>query len=275
MWWTMLALAAPPEGVDPDDIGHWEALVDQSLKGPPGCWDLEGTLSINGHMISPATGFSRSGKSALGGDGRWQGRIEDGRWQRFAYDQTVPEGAMALSAPILPLIGVIDQSVVERPPPVEGKRDTVTITMDDEEGGDGSAEALNLMRGLIDAWDPNTATAVSEWREDQAAIELVQDFPIDKSPRSPVTVVTSTFPGGTDALTRMDAEFPKRIKMGSWPMVATLTDMQFHLRQQQVGKTVLPAVESFSVTVSFMGFTLAYEQRIAYATASPCTSSVE
>ena len=94
----------------------------------------------------------------------------------------------------------------------------------------------------------------------------------DDDPRSPVVTVESQFPSGGDGLSRLDAQFPKRVKVGEWPLKVTLMDTQFHLRQQAIGSTWLPQVEGFTVMAGVLGFTVGWEQQIVYATAQACVS---
>ena len=47
--WALLvaaALAAPPQGLDLEDIGHWAQRSDAILAGPAGCWELEGQARV-------------------------------------------------------------------------------------------------------------------------------------------------------------------------------------------------------------------------------------
>jgi len=294
-WLALLAapaLAAPPEGVDPMDFERWEKAADRALDGPSGCWELTGTLRVDAALHTPATAFTRSDTSKLVGTGTWQGQLHDGEWTRFDYvlesDQT--DDNELLEVPIFPVIGRIDQSKVnaehkkkvreegEEEEDLEVKKKegggvSISIGGGDDDEGSGSAEAINLMQKAIDAWDPSTATSVTQWIDDEQHIELLQDFPIfDDDPRSPVVTVESQFPSGGDGLSRLDAQFPKRVKVGEWPLKVTLMDTQFHLRQQAIGSTWLPQVEGFTVMAGVLGFTVGWEQQIVYATAQACVS---
>jgi len=285
-WMWMAAMAAPPEGVDPMDFERWEVAADQALDGPAGCWELSGTLRVDAALHSPATAFTRGDTSRFVGQGTWTGQLVDGQWSRFDYQLTseqTDDGDLQ-EAPIFPVIGRIDQSVVNASVKEEGEGEEEDVKMESEggnvsisfssgDGGDGSTEAINLMQEAIDAWDPSTATSVSQWIDDPGHIELLQDFPIfDDEPRSPVVTVTSVFPAGGEGLSRLDAQFPRRVKVGEWPLRVKLMDVQFHLRQQQVGPTWLPQVEGFTVMVGVLGFTLGWEQQIVYSTAQACVS---
>jgi len=295
--WILMAaaLAAPPEGVDPTDFERWEVAADAALDGPEGCWELTGTLRVDAALHSPATAFTRGDTAKLVASGTWSGRLDTGTWTRFDYTLTSAQtdDPDLMEVPIFPVIGKIDQDVVN----VEHKaahaddddddelkveksnkrRGSVSISIggddDDDDGPSGGAEAINLMQQAIDAWDPSTATSVTQWLDEPGAIELLQDFPIfDDDPKSPVVTVTSHFPEGGTGLSRLDAQFPKRVKVGEWPLRVNLMDVQFHLRQQQIGRSYLPQVEGFTLMAGVLGFTFGYEQQIAYATAQACVS---
>lgn len=272
MMWLAMALAAPPEGVDPEDFGRWEDAADKALDGPAGCWELTGQVRIDGALHSPSTAFSRSDTMKLEAVGTWQGRLHDGHWRAFSYRWDTVGEAGDLDVPIYPVIGRIDQDIVVRegaPKKEEPKNGEISVSVGSAGGG---AEAINLLQEAIDAWDPTTATSFTQWREADRHIELVQDFPIFETPKSPVVVVTSVFPEGGVGMARLDAVFPRRVKVGEWPVKVTLMDTQFHLRQQQVGATWLPQVEGFTLMAGVLGFTFGYEQQMVYSTAQACVS---
>ncbi len=283
-WLLTAALAAPPEGIDPDDFSHWEVAADRALDGPEGCWELSGAVRVDGGLHSAGTAFLRGDTYRIKGVGTWEGRIDSGKWRSFTYvwqDQSIGD----LNVPIFPAIGTIDPKVVvnatPKPEPSEGEDKegsnvSISIGAGGEDGAGGtSTEAINIFHEIVDSWEPAGSTTVSEWDNDAGAIRLIQDIPLLDRVNPPVVSVTSTFPGGSEHPTIIDAVFPKRVKLGEWPMRVTLMDTQFHLRQQPVGDQVLPQVEGFTLMAGVLGFTLGYEQQITYATAQACTSSTE
>jgi hypothetical protein len=284
MWWIVMALAAPPEGVDPEDFGRWEEAADKALDGPAGCWELTGSLRVDAALHAPSTAFTRGDTMKMGAAGTWHGRLDGGQWTSFAYKWTKKDvEGDEFSVPVFPVIGKIDQTIVvqEGLPPEEEQaagisrkddKGSVSISIGGGEGGDGGAEAINLFQSAIDAWDPATATSMTEWRDKEQQISLLQDFPIFDTENSPVVVVESSFPGGGLGLSKLDAQFPRRVKIGEWPLKVNLMDTQFHLRQQQVGPTWLPQVEGFTLMAGVVGFTFGYEQQMVYTTAQACVS---
>jgi hypothetical protein len=273
MIFLALALAAPPQGVDPDDFTVWEAAADRALDGPPGCWDFTGGIRVDGAMHSAATGWFRGDTFKVMGIGTWTGRVVDGSWQRFGYVWQELSGA-DLDVPVFPLIGTISPNVVFNDTPAD-VREAVSegVTLDlksTDDDGDGPTQAINVFHEVVDSWEPAGSTTVSEWSDELAAIRLMQDIPLLKKVNSPVVAVTSIFPGGQEHPTSIDAVFPKRIQTGSWPAKVTLMDTHFHLRQQPVGEHVLPQAEGFTMTAGVLGFTFGYEQQLTYATAQRC-----
>jgi hypothetical protein len=182
-------------------------------------------------------------------------------------------------------VGEIDQAVVRslddegNPQPVfdealEEDQTKVSVGTDGASVSQGSSEAMNLLDEVLEAIDPVATTSIAEWSDAPAGITLIQDAPITDKPRSPTLTMTTFFPDGQHA-TELDVRFPKRHKVGDGFVKATLLDPQFHLRGQVVGDEVLPALESASAVFGMLGFTVGYEQKLAYAGAAPCTSAVE
>lgn len=279
--WMALALAAPPEGVDPDDFERWELAADRALDGPEGCWDLTGQLRVDLALHTPATAFSRSETTRWVAAGTWTGRLEDGAWGSFRYELLeVTEDEGAVEVPVFPVIGRIDQSVVERvgvpePEPETTEGRTVSVRIGgggDDEGGASGAEAINLFQEIVDGWNPATSVTFAQWDEDGRHIELLQEFPITDATNAPVVKVVSVFPEGGTELARLDAQFPQRVKLGDGLVKVKLMDTRFHLRQQRVGSTWLPQIEGFTLMAGVLGFTVGYEQQLAYATAQACVS---
>lgn len=264
MWWLLPALAAPPEGVDPQDIARWEAGSEALLAGPAGCWELGGTLALTGVSYSPASRWSRSGRTDHAFVGAFRGRIEDGLWSSFAYDlspRDAPGEPAGIDFPIKPVIGRMADGVAQRTNPPETPSNLKVDTESDE--------AANLLEEILADLEPATATSYAEWRDADGSVHLVQDVPVSDSARAETVAVETRFPGG-GAATALDATFPKRLRVGEGLIKATVFDGQLHLRGQQVGDGVLPAVDSLSFGIGALGFTVAYEQKLVFETATRC-----
>ena len=264
------ALAEPPEGVDRDDVERWEAMSKDAIDGPDGCWDFSGNLLVGGGLLSKASFWRRTSETPYEYRGTWSGRLEDGTWTSFAYsvtDQVVEDGD-PVDVPIYPVVGEIDSSIVvnESPQPEEPKGGSVTV-----EDGDGGGDPTSLLRESIEGWDTSTAFAYGRWNEDSRSIELVQETPIDDSGNAATIDVTTYIPEGA-WVSRVSVLFPRKLTLGEWPLKLRLHDTQFHLVQQQVGGQVFPSAENISTVGTALGFTVSYEQRLDYLSATPCVS---
>ena len=266
---SLPAAAAPPAGVDLDDLDTWETRAGRALDGPPGCWDLSGDLIVAYTAYTAPSLFRRASPEPTRMSGTFTGRIVDGTWSSFGYRLARPsEEGTELDIPVVPLTGRIDPDVSQRldvPPPDEQRaRSKVAV-----EGG-GEDEALNLLHGTIEAIDPSTTTAWAEWREDDQAVRVVQDVPMHDGDRADTLVIATLFPSGAADATAVDVVFPRRIRRSEGLVRFGIYDAQMHLRNQHVGERLLPAKESVSLGVGALGFTVGYEQTLTYRTATPC-----
>lgn len=267
MWFLLSAFAAPPDGVDPQDLTRWEAGSEALLAGPPGCWELSGKIALTGVGYTPASRWTRAGRVDHLFVGSFVGKLEDGVWSSFAYDLSPadkPGEPAKVDFPVYPGVGKIAEDVPQRTnPPEEGEGDDLEIDPD----GEG---AVNLLKKILDDLEPSTATAYADWREDDRAIHLFQDVPVSKAARAETVTVETMFPGGGPA-TALDATFPRRLKVGDSLIKVSIFDAQVHIRTQQAGDVVLPALDSLSFGVGALGFTLAYEQKLTFERAVRCS----
>ncbi len=293
--WMMVAIAAasaaPPEGVDPDDLDRWEAGTRALLDGPAACWDFEGRLEVLLRLHTPPSMFSRGEQRDLATTGAFSGRISQGEWQSFAYRLDPPAGdddmeGLTGDLPVFPIMGRIDQDVVVNLDSEQEDGDAGEAEVDEDDdsvsisfGGDGgtqvdasTSKAMNLIDEILEAIDPASTTSYGQWGDDPAGVTLIQDAPLTDRPRSDALSLVSFFPQGRPHATKLDVGFPKRIKVGDGLVKATLIDPQLHLRGQVVGDAVLPALESVSSVFGVLGFTVGYEQKLTYSAAMPCTS---
>lgn len=263
MWWFVLsaAVAAPPTGVDPEDLNRWIAGSKALLAGPEGCWVLSGTVDLTLSGYIPASRWTRPERRDHVYRGSFTGRIDGGVWQEFGYDLDSEED-QDLDMPLYPMTGTIDPSIVKRTDEVGES----TLSVDG-----GSEEAANTLRRVLDAIDPMTETSYAEWSEEKRGVRLLEDVPLSEKGSDVVTVETF-FPEGGRA-TSLDATFPRRLKVGDDLVKVTVFDGQMHLRAQQTGDLVLPALESLSVGLGALGFTGAWEQKLVYQKATRCSGA--
>lgn len=275
MWFVSLAFAVPPEGVVVDDLDRWERQSQALLAGPKGCWELAGKVELLAAGYVPASRWSGSERRDHAFTGEFVGRLEDGVWTSFRWslDPVARKDEAAdeeLDLPLFPMMGRIDPEIVERtdlePAPDGKERESISFGTD----GEGK-EALNTLQRILDGLDPKTATSYAEWSEADRGIRLFQDVPLSDAPRADTVAITTFFPEGGPHGDRLDAIFPRRVKVGDGLVKATMFDAQMHLRGQVAGDGVLPALESLSVGVGAFGFTIGYEQRLTYQRATRCT----
>lgn len=270
LWLISAAIAAVPPGVDPDDLDHWEARAKALLDGPGGCWELSGTLQTTLVGYLPATRWGRPGRHDLRFSGAFRGRIEAGEWRAFTYRLDPAEGQEGLDGlevPILPMLGRMDPDLpVRERSPDEEEGSSLTVSTGDPE------EAFNVVHKFLDDLDPATATTWAHWDDGQQGVVLFEDVPLSDAPRADTVSLVTFFPNGEPHGTRLDVQFPKRVRVGEGLVKATLFDTQAHLRGQRVGDEVLPALESLSLGFGALGFTLGFEQRMTYATATRCAA---
>lgn len=268
-----LALAAPPDGVDLDDLDLWEARARDVLAGPVGCWVLEGNLELAYTVYTPPSLFSRAEKHTNRSGGTFVGRFVDGKWTAFDYTLDPIEGDKdgQIEVPVRPMMGKYDASVVQRVTTSADEQPSYVSIRDG--GGGGGAEAMSLLDRAIDLIDPDSSTAYAQWDDEAGGVRLIQDVPMTDFARSDTLTITTLFPGGGPLGTRVDAEFPRRVRGGNKIVHVSLYDAQMHLRGQIAGGVVLPAKESVSMGIGALGFTLGYEQSLTYTRAVGCTGA--
>jgi hypothetical protein len=257
--WVALAFASPPSGLDLDDIDTWAARSDDLMVGPPGCWEFEGDAVQRVAWYLPASFWSRGETKEVRKEATFKGRLEDQRWVQFEVEgEDQQDGDNAI------VIGGGEEVDLDIPiEPIVGKRGS--------SGGTGTADkAVSMVDNLLDSIEPSTSTAFVQWEETPPAVRFVQHVPLDDSRRPPELELSTWFPMGGPA-TKIDGTFPKRFKIGEFPLRITVMRGQFHVRGQRVGDVVLPGVESLSMVVGVLGYTFGYEQKVVYRTARPCT----
>jgi hypothetical protein len=256
MWWLLAAaLAAPPPGVDTEDIDVWAAAADQLLDGPAGCWEVVGRADWNhdGGRI----GFTR-------GSAVFAGRMEEGVWseyhieslgevyREFREDEQHTYRAEQL---FVPLMGRH----------AEGD--------DEEEGGEtaieGGAGPVNVLTDVLSELRGSAEYAWAAWDEDASAVVFTRVVPIGKRTNAPEVTMNVVFPEGEVVPERAEVVFPERFWINNVPPVV-IRDARVELRGQRWGDTVFPAAEAFSAELRVLGFRLTSAQTIRYRSVRPC-----
>jgi hypothetical protein len=122
----LLALAGPqPEGLDLDDLDSWEQAAQAVLDGPAGCWSFTGNLRQELVVYTPPSRLFGAHDVRAVFEGPFEGRLRDGNWERFEYEVTSDdEDWGSLESPIYPLLGTIDQDIVNREKRPEPEEDS-------------------------------------------------------------------------------------------------------------------------------------------------------
>ena len=275
---VLAVVAAPPPGLDLDDLGGWSARADALLDGPAGCFEIEGQASVRVAVFTPGgvMGKPQRVESTLAGP--FTGRLEDGLWTRLDHQLVPVDGTGKLEiaeVPVHPMVGRVShegEQPEEGQEEKEGEHGSVSVGMTGEGvvvGAQAWSQAANLVDEIIDAVDPDTVLVWASWDEDRQGVQVVQTMPLGRRAAAGEVTVRSLHPldGGPE---RLDMELPNRIRMGDWPARVTLLEPQLHLVSLPTPHGPMPARESLSTILGVMGFTLGYEQDLAYHLATPC-----
>jgi hypothetical protein len=263
MIWLTAVWAAPPAGVEPDDIERWQASSQQVLNGPPGCW------IFTGRIASKLVGTSSASRTARGAPredafvGSFEGLLQDGVWQNLSYTlhpADRPTEPAQIDIVLLPTVGKFSSGVQHRTNPAESS--SVSIGM-----GDGAAS--NLIADVFDEVG-GSGTADAAWRDDPGAVVLNQHISLTSGLRGDPAVVRTVFPGGGPA-SRLDVTFPRRVRGGEFPLWVTIYDLQLHLQTAVVDGAVVPAADTVSFGIGVLGMTFGFEQALTWEGAARCT----
>ncbi|MEQ1570274.1 MAG: hypothetical protein ABMA64_31860 [Myxococcota bacterium] len=242
------------------DLDRWQAAAAATRAGPPGCWEIGGSVALTASSDAPASRWTRGGPEEHAFVGSFLGRLDGGRWTAFTYDLSPadrPGEPAELDLPLFPTIGHIDPGVVRRTNPSEdGTRVEV-----------GSGEAVNLLNEVLDELNPATATAYVERDQARGDVVLYEDIPVSRASRSDVVTVTTRFAGG-GAASEVRAVFPRRWRAGEWPLRIGVYDAQLQVAVDPRG---LPTVDALSFGVGALGMTFGYAQTLTVTRAEPCT----
>lgn len=285
--WSTLALAAPPPpGLDVDaGLATWEARAQALLAGPTGCWELSGTVELAASGYVPATRWTRPDRHDHHLAGPFTARIEGGTWTRFDYTlrplDPDADDDQSYEIPVWPLLGRATEKPVKAPDADADGTDapeggtTLSIGTGGVAVSDQGGAAMNTLHRVLDAIDPATATSYAQWDERADAVALFQDFPLTDGRNADVITLRTGIPHAGPLATTLDVTFPGRVKVGDGLVKATIFDAQGHVRTQVVTapdgtSTALPTLESLSLGLGALGFTIGYEQTIRYVEARPC-----
>jgi len=254
MWWLVAAaLAAPPPGVDLEDLDGWATAADRLLDGPPGCWEVVGRADWN--HDGGQFGFTR-------GSAVFAGRLEEGVWSEFHVEslgEVFREGreeerhVYRDEQLFVPLMGRYED--------------------DDDEGGEdtleGGSAPVNVVRDLLSDLEGSAEYTWATWDEEAQGVVFTRVVPIGKRANAPEVTLDVFFPNGDVVPEHGDVKFPERFWIHDLPPVV-VRDAQVQLRGQRWGEDVFPAAEAFSVELRALGFRFRAAQTIRYRSFVPC-----
>jgi len=287
VWLIGAALAGPPpEELDLEAVTVWEDRAFLLADGPKGCWVLRGEFETRLALYLPMTVFSRAETDTRVTRGTFSGTMRDGTWESFVYSVPVVAARAAGTYPLpegeeiwlRPLVGALDDGLVTRaagdiPPETAAATEADGGSVSVSFGGDSSSEdAVNAMRASIDDWwDATVRTSYLRWDRDTDSLGLVMEVPTSDARGAELVTLTATFPGAGPHATRIDTVLPKRqVVFEEGPIKVKAMNGQLHLRGRVVEGLLLPTTERWGGVIGAMGFTVGYEQRMAYTSAQEC-----
>ncbi len=265
---AVAALAIEPPSMKLlDDLDRWEKGMDNVMAGPQGCWDFAGAVTQTVTLHQPPDFFSAARNEEFEGKGTFKARLKDGVWGEIEQEMEKKEddGETDFELPIVPLIGEV------RSEEAEGEEQSVSISVsqDTVQVAESLGKSVNLLRQAVDEWAGRTETAVAQWDKEQAAVMLLREIPVTDTDDRPIHV-NVRFPEAGEHADRIDAVWPRTVKVGKWPVRATIRDAQMHVLAYQYEGMSLPRAESVSLVVGFLGYTLGYEQTLQFRSAARC-----
>lgn len=262
------AHAAPPSYELLDDHDRWEAGQNALIDGPAGCWDLTGEASQVVTFHQPPDFFSAARSQQFPVDSVVTGRLVDGSWQGEVVRKTKPgqDLEVDLDIEIYPLFGSL--------PAQRDDSNEFSISLNDGQAqvGGSIGTSANLLREAIDVRSGSAETSYARWDSDENAVFFDRQIPVSKDDDRPIELAVR-FPEAGKTADRIDALWPKKIKVGQWPVRVTIRDAQMHLVGHEVNGQVFPWAESVSFVAGVLGYTVGYAQQVTWKSATPCAEA--
>jgi hypothetical protein len=263
-----MLVAQPPSVEQIEDVDAWQTRARVLLDGPPACVELRGDVRYELALYVPGGWLGPGEQRRIAREGTFSGTLDHGLWRRLEARLDPVEGEDAFSIDqIRPMVGRL---------PSTGERGGSLSVGASNKGtsidvAGGARQGLGLLDQIIEGIDPAVTLAWSSWDASSAAMLLHQSVPLGVSGSQELLIVT-TFPAAGPP-TALDAEFPKRFRIGTAPFRVTLMNAQLHLRGEITPLGVLPTQESSSVVLGFLGWTLGVEQRLHFRGARACAEA--
>jgi len=259
----------PPSFELLDDLDRWEKGMDNVMAGPQGCWDFTGEVVQTVTLHQPPDFFSSARVSEFSGKGTFKARLDEGVWGKITQEMEDKEDETDFEMPIVPLIGEVRSKDGD-----DGQSVSISVSQDTVQVAESLGKSVNLLRQAVDEWAGRTETALAQWDKEQQAVMLMREIPVTEDDHRPIHVDVR-FPEAGEHADRIDAVWPRIVKVGKWPVRATIRDAQMHLLAYPHEGMSLPRAESLSLVVGFLGYTLGYEQTLKYRSAAQCTGDAD
>jgi hypothetical protein len=264
-FFTLSALAMePPPPALLDDLDRWEAGMEEVLAGPSGCWDFVGEIRQVVTLHQPPDFFSTARMETVVLKGQFTARLDAGRWVVLDVKPDEEDGEQRLDLPVVPVVGKLPVRSDEATEAV-----SVSISPEAIQVSTVFGSSVSLLHEAVDAWAGRTETALAEWDADRQAVLFRREIPVTERDSRPIRVDVR-FPQAGAHADRIDAVWPRVVKVGRWPVRGTIRDAQMHVQTFLHGEHSLPRAESLSLVAGFLGFTMGYEQTLTYRSAAVC-----
>lgn len=280
---ALAASAAPPPDVDLQAVETWQARATRLRRGPDSCWDLEGTARHQIAVFRPPTLFGRSQQTDYVYTGTFRGRLDQGTWTGFtaemkpaspaSVEAVEEERGVDWKIPVRPLVGRAERSQDEDRRRRQARGDDDTDDDSTVDGQSSATEAVTLIDQILDAVDADVTTTYVEWSDEDGGLFVVERYPLSDRTSGKGVDLRTFFPQGSEVGTRLDVMFPRKHRVGDFPLRITLLRPQLHVRTQALDGESLPTYESLSLAAGAVGFTVGFEQELRYTRATACVSS--
>lgn len=277
MIWMLIALAQAGHPGDEAllDLDRWDAAADRLVDGPDGCWVFEGEATQTVVVYQAPSRMFTASQRTIEAQGPFTARLEGQRWVKIQYEPESSDPDLDLDLDLWPLMGKLSHRRGE------GEREEVAISLSSSGGEDGAQisggvkAGMGLLHEAFEKLTGSVETGYATWDEQRNAVRYLREVAVSDERKDKTVTVAAWYPDGGAHATRIDAAWPKQMKLGRWPARITLRDPQMHVQGFVYEDQVLPNAESVSLVAGFFGFTVGFEQQLRYRTATPCVPDAE
>ena len=251
VWLIAAALAAPPDGVLPEEVGQWAPYWSSIQDGPSGCWEVTGAASWDWDL--GRFGITKGGAAFVG-------RMEDGVWQDFAIRSLGETNERPGTPPVrfyphesmhfAPMVGRLSPEIFDQD------------RLED-----------NILEQMLDTLGGPVTTTWSEWNEARQGILLHRSVPVGSGERAE-GMLTVLFPDAGTLPTELDLTLDQSFALPDHPAVR-IRSGEVHVRGRVVEGQTWPSSEAFSFAASVFGYRVWGAQTIRYQAFRPCGGASE